>query len=142
MPWGAGKLRLVATAVVDLYRSERDGQVILWLTPGEALCDEAFNELRAVWEHLGSRDVTIYRLYGNRETPDLGSLENCIIVADIAKIRSEESDFNELGKKARIVIFGDAAHISKPAGANILSNLSRESSLSLVAISAASGAEI
>lgn len=142
MPWGAGKLRLVATAVVDLYRSERDGQVVLWLTPGEALCDDAFNELRAVWEHLGSRDITIYRLYGNRDTPDLGSLENCIIVADIAKIKSEDADLDKLGKKARVVIFGDAEHISKPAGANILTNLSKESDLSLIAISASSGSEI
>lgn len=142
MPWGAGKLRLVATAVVDLYRSERDGQVILWLTSGEALCDDAFNELRAVWEHLGSRDITIYRLYGNRDTPDLGSLENCIIVADIARIRSEEADLNKLGNKTRVVIFGDAEHINKPAGANILNNLSRDSSLSLIAISASSGSEI
>lgn len=142
MPFGAGKLRVVATAVLDLYRSEPDGKAIVWLTPGEALCDEAFSELRTVWEHLGSRDITIYRLYGNRKLPDLGSLENCIIVADIANIKSEAAELSKLGKKARVVILGDASHVGHPAGAKILDEMSKDSSFSLVGISASSGTTI
>lgn len=142
MPFGAGKLRLVATAVLDLYRSEPDGQVIVWLTPGEALCDEAFSELRSVWEHLGSRDITIYRFYGNRKIPDLGSLENCIIVADIAKIHRAAADLSKLGIKTRVVILGDASHVAHPAGAKILNEISKNSSFSLIGMSASSGSTI
>lgn len=139
MPFGAGKLRLVVTAVLDLYRSEPDGKVILWLTPGEALCDEAFTELRKVWEQLGSRDVTIYRYYGSRAIPDFGSLENCIIVADITKIRSDHAGLIELGQKTRVVVLGDAEHVGHPVGAEILDVLSRKADFSLVGISASPG---
>lgn len=142
MPFGAGKLRLVATAVLDLYRSEPDGQVIVWLTPGEAMCDEAFIEIRSVWEHLGSRDITIYRFYGNRQIPELGSLENCIIVADIAKIHSAAADLSRLGIKTRVLILGDASHVGHPAGAKILSEMSKSSSFSLIGMSASSGSTI
>ncbi|MGW5837958.1 DEAD/DEAH box helicase family protein [Methylorubrum extorquens] len=38
MPVGAGKLRIVATALVDLYRSEPDGRIVLWLAHDPALC--------------------------------------------------------------------------------------------------------
>jgi len=139
MPIGAGKLRLVVTAVLDLYRSESDGLVIVWLTPGEALCEEAFTELREVWEQLGSHDVTIYRLYGGRAHPDLSVLSNCIIVADITKIQSDNKGLTDLGRKSRVVVLGDAGHVGHPTGAAILEMMSRHQKLNLIGISASPG---
>lgn len=34
MPFGAGKLRVVATAVLDLFRSEEEDRSVIWLAPG------------------------------------------------------------------------------------------------------------
>lgn len=136
MPIGAGKLRLVATAILDLYRSEPDGRVIVWLAAGEALCDEAFTELREVWEQIGSRDVTIFRLYGDRPGPDLGSLENCIVVADITRLSDKGDGLELLGRKTRIVVVGDAEHVVHPVGANIIERFSKSGAFSLVAMSA------
>ncbi|HFI2159474.1 TPA: DEAD/DEAH box helicase [Pseudomonas aeruginosa] len=136
MPFGSGKLRLVATAVLDLYRSEPDGRSIVWLGVGEALCEEAFIELREVWEQIGSRDVTIYRVYGCRPVPDLGNLENCIIVADITKLDDERVELERLGKNTRVVILGDAEHVAHPAGIKIIEGLSKEGTFSLVGMSA------
>lgn len=137
MPFGSGKLRLVATAVLDLYRSEPDGRSIVWLGVGEALCEEAFIELREVWEQIGSRDVTIYRVYGCRPVPDLGGLENCIIVADITRLDVERVELERLGKNTRVVVLGDAEHVAHPSGTKIIEGLSKEGAFSLVAISAA-----
>ncbi|WP_116799879.1 DEAD/DEAH box helicase [Pseudomonas syringae] len=148
MPYGAGKLRLVATAVLDLYRSEPEGQVIVWLTPGQALCEEAFSEVRTVWEQLGSHDITIYRAYGNRKIPDLGSLKNCIIIADIAKIdcianaEGGEAELIKLGEKSRVLVLGDAAHAGHLAGIKILEMMEKTPTFSLVGISASPGVTI
>lgn len=142
MPFGAGKLRLVATAVLDLYRSEPDGRAIVWLGIGEALCDEAFVELRDVWEKIGSRDVTIYRIYGSRPVPDLGSLENCIIVADITKLNDEVAGLEKLGRKTRVVVLGDAEHVAHPIGVKIIDGFSKEGAFSLVGMSATSSCGI
>ncbi|HCF0211499.1 DEAD/DEAH box helicase [Pseudomonas aeruginosa] len=134
MPFGAGKLRLVATAVLDLYRSESDGKTILWLTPGEALCEEAFSELRNVWEQLGSRDVTIFRLYGDHPTPDFRNLGNCIVVADITKLGHADDGLEELGRRARIIVLGDAERAFHPVGEEIIYKMSKDSTFSLVGI--------
>lgn len=139
MPFGAGKLRLIATAVLDLYRSEPDGRVIVWLAPGEALCEEAFTELGAVWQQLGSRDVTVYRLYGDRPMPDLDNLGNCIIVADIGKLAAKDPGLAALGRKVRVVILGDAEHVGHPLGAAIIEKMSEEGAFSVVGISAFPG---
>lgn len=142
MPFGAGKLRLVVTAVLDLYRSEPDGRAIVWLGIGEALCDEAFIELREVWEQIGSRDVTIYRVYGDRPVPDLGSLENCIIVADIRKLNDEGGGLEKIGRKTRVIVFSDAEHVTHPIGVKIIERFSKEGAISLVGISAISSCGI
>ena len=142
MPLGAGKLRLVATAVLDLYRSEPDGRVIVWLGAGEALCDEAFTELREVWEQIGSRDITIFRLYGGRTVPDLGSLENCIIVADVTKFNDEDGGLEKLGRKIRAVVFGDAEHVVHPFGAKVIEEFSKQGAFSLIGILASPGSAI
>jgi len=134
MPFGAGKLRLVSTAVLDLYRSEPDGRVIVWLAPGEALCDEAFTELREVWNQLGSRDVTIYRLYGKRPIPDLDSLANCIVVADITKLERDNVGLMALGQKTRVVVLGDAELIGHSLGVNVIGKMSEAGDFSVVGI--------
>jgi superfamily II DNA or RNA helicase len=136
MPYGAGKLRLVVTAVLDLYRSEPDGSVIIWLAPGEALCDEAFTELRLVWEQLGSRDVTIFRLYGTRPIADLDNLANCIVVADITRLNETSSGLTSLGQKARVVILGDAELIGHSSSAGVIRKLSESGKFNLIGISA------
>ncbi len=142
MPFGAGKLRLVATAVLDLYRSEPDGPVVVWLAPGEALCDETFIELKQVWGQLGLRDVTIFRLYGNRPMQDLGSLENCIVIADITKLGRNDAGLAQLGQRTRVVVLSDAEHIGHPVGADLIEKMAENGNFSVVGISALPGSAI
>lgn len=139
MPFGAGKLRLVATAVLDLYRSEPDGRVVVWFAPGEALCEEVFNELGEMWQQLGSRDVTLYRLYGDRPIPDLGNLGTCIVVADIEKFTENTPGLTELGRNTRVIVLGDAEHMGHPLTAAVIEKMSEEGAFSIVGISATPG---
>lgn len=142
MPCGAGKMRLVATAVLDLYRSEPDGKAIVWLAPSEVLCDEAFDELRLVWEQLGSRDITIYRIYGNRVVPDLDNLVNCIVVADITRLDQKTPGLKSLGERARVLILGDAELIGHSSSACIIKKMTDSGTFNIVAISASPGTVI
>ncbi|MBY5760174.1 hypothetical protein HFO07_26550 [Rhizobium leguminosarum] len=136
MPFGAGKLRTVATAVLDLYRGEADGRLIVWLAAGNVLCDEVFDELHAVWQQLGSRNVTAFRIYGHHPTPDLDKIGNGIVVADIAKLFGSETGLISLGRRTRALVLGDAELLSHPQAAGVVDAMSREGEFSVVGISA------
>lgn len=137
MPFGAGKLRTVATAMLDLYRAEPDGRVVVWLTSGEALCEEVFAELNAVWLQLGSRNVTAYRLYGSHPIPDLNNIKNGIVVADIDRIVGN-SGLVSLGRRTRVVVLGDAESLKLGKVSALLEVMSQEAEFSLIGISASS----
>ncbi|WP_159673596.1 DEAD/DEAH box helicase [Andreprevotia sp. IGB-42] len=142
MPFGAGKLRLVATAVIDFYRSEADDRSVIWLAPGAAMCEEAFSELKEVWQQLGSRDITILQLYGNHPTRDLDQLGGAIAVVDILQLSQESPALETLGSITSVVVLADAENIAHPAGANIIRKMSVSGTLSVVGILATSGAAI
>ncbi|WP_143289599.1 DEAD/DEAH box helicase [Burkholderia pseudomallei] len=142
MPFGAGKLRLVATAALDLYRSEADDRSIIWLAPGAAMCDEAFIELQEVWRQLGSRDTTILQLYGDHPTRDLDQLGGAIAVIDILQLSKDDSALEKLGSVTSVVVFADAESRVHPVGAEIVRRMAAGGAFSVVGILAASGAAI
>lgn len=142
MPFGAGKLRLVATAALDLYRSEADNRSIVWLAPGTAMCEEAFLELQEVWRQLGSRDTTILRLYGDHPARDLDQLEGTIAVIDILRLSKDDPALEDLGSVTSVAILADAESVAHPVGAEIIRRMSAGGSFSLVGMLAPSGAVI
>ncbi|WP_321933366.1 DEAD/DEAH box helicase [Burkholderia cenocepacia] len=142
MPFGAGKLRLVATAALDLYRSEADHRSIVWLAPGAAMCEEAFLELHEVWRQLGSRDTTILRLYGDHPARDLDKLGGAIAVVDILRLSKDDPTLIDLGSVTSVAILADAESLTHPVGAEILRKMSEGGTFSVVGILATSGAVI
>lgn len=142
MPFGAGKLRLVATAAVDLYRSEADDRSIIWLAPGAAMCDEAFIELQEVWRQLGSRDTTILQLYGDHPARDLDQLGGAIAVIDILQLSKEDSALEKLGSITSVAVFADAESRVHPVGAEIVRRMSAGGEFRAVGILATSGTAI
>ncbi|WP_386340578.1 hypothetical protein O4D10_02205 [Xanthomonas citri pv. citri] len=142
MPFGAGKLRLVATAALDLYRSEADNRSIVWLAPGTAMCEEAFLELQDVWRQLGSRDTTILRLYGDQPTRDLDQLGGAIAVIDILRLSKSDSALEKLGSVTSVAVLADAESLVHPTGAEIVRRMSAGGRFSIVGILSPSGAAI
>ncbi len=136
MPFGAGKLRTVATAVLDLYRSEPDGRIVVWLAEGEALAEEVFAELNKVWLQLGSRNVTAYRLFGSHPMPDLANIENGLVVADIARIDEHEQGLADLARRTRVLVLGDAESLRYRKVSNLLDIMHRAGEFALIGISA------
>ncbi|WP_321885973.1 DEAD/DEAH box helicase [Paraburkholderia bannensis] len=142
MPFGAGKLRLVATAALDLYRSEGDHRSIVWLAPGTAMCEEAFLELQEVWRQLGSRDTTILRLYGDHPTRDLNQLGGAIAIVDILRLNKDDSALKDLGSVTSVAVLSDAESLTHPIGAEIVRKMAAGGSFSVVGILATSGEAI
>lgn len=142
MPFGAGKLRLVATAALDLYRSEADHRSVVWLAPGTAMCDEAFLELQEVWRQLGSRDTTILQLYGDHPTRDLDQVGGTIAVIDILRLSKADSALRNLGAVTSVAVLADAENGVHPIGAEIVRKMSAGGKFSVVGILAPSGEAI
>lgn len=142
MPFGAGKLRLVATAALDLFRSEADDRSVIWLAPGAAMCEEAFLELQEVWKQLGSRDTTLLQLYGNHPARDLDQLGGAIAVIDILRLRKDDHALEKLGAVTSVAVIADAESLVHPVGAEIVRKMSAGGPFSLVGILASSGAAI
>jgi hypothetical protein len=142
MPFGAGKLRLVATAALDLFRSEADDRSVIWLAPGAAMCEEAFLELQEVWKQLGSRDTTLLQLYGNHPARDLDQLGGAIAVIDILRLSKDDHALEKLGAVTSVAVFADAESLVHPVGAEIVRKMSAGGPFSLVGILASSGAAI
>lgn len=142
MPFGAGKLRLVATATLDLFRSEADDRSVIWLAPGAAMCEEAFLELQEVWKQLGSRDTTLLQLYGNHPTRDLDQLGGAIAVIDILRLSKDDLALEKLGAVTSVAVFADAESLIHPVGAKIVQRMSAGGAFSLVGILASSGVAI
>ncbi len=139
MPFGAGKLRLVATAALDFFRSADDDKSVVWLAPGPAMCEEAFLELRDVWKQLGSRDITLFQLYGDYPARDLDRLEGAIVVVDILRISKDDPALQRLGASTSIAILADAQDLVHPVGAEIIQKLSMGRSFPVIGVLAASG---
>lgn len=142
MPFGAGKLRAVATAILDLYRAEPDGRVVLWLAAGPALCDEVFAELNKVWLQLGSRNVTAYRLYGAHLMPDLANIKNGLVVADVARICASDEGLADLARRTRILVLGDAESLRHTEVSDLIEAMYRDGEFSLIGVSASPAATI
>jgi hypothetical protein len=142
MPFGAGKLRLVATAVLDFFRSADDDRAIVWFAPGAAMCEEAFLELRDVWKQLGSRDTTLLQIYGNYPARDLDRLDGAIAVIDILRLSKDDQALQKLGATTSVAILADAEDLVHPIGAEIVQKMSTGGQFSVVGILASSGAAI
>ncbi|MER8580405.1 DEAD/DEAH box helicase family protein [Mesorhizobium sp. M0306] len=142
MPPGAGKLRLVAAAALDLFRSAAADSIVVWIAPHPALCDEAFLELTHVWHDLGLVDVTAYRLYGNHALPDLATLSSGIVIADLDRVAADGQNLASLGARACVVVMNDAEHLGHPIGASLLQEMRKGGQFSIAAIYSASGATL
>lgn len=128
MPYGSGKLRVVVTAVLDMFRVAPDDGLIVWVAPDRCLCEEAVAEIELLWASQGTRDVTVYRLFEDSSRFRLRALKGAIAVIDIHSFLAQiAKEANEKGEKpdekeqvrlleAPVVtlIFADAEHICVP----------------------------
>ena len=86
MPTGSGKTR-TAMHVVASHLRDYEPTVVVWLAQSAELLEQAASEFETSWSHIGNRELTLTRFWGNRR-PDVGTVEDGLIVAGLGKLHS------------------------------------------------------
>ncbi|WP_421476157.1 DEAD/DEAH box helicase [Agrobacterium tumefaciens] len=138
MPYGAGKLRMVAVTAADLFRAEADGMAVLWFSSGAQLCEETFEELVRAWEDVGTQPVTVTRAFGKGRLPDLANVVDGIFVFDVEQFASEvdptDPQLSALATRTSLVVLHDASLLDIPQFAATFDAMDRAGDLKVVGI--------
>lgn len=86
MPTGAGKTRTTMHIIADHLRAN-EPSVIVWLANTEELCEQSASEFVTAWNHLGNREVRIFRFWGKHELA-LDEVHDGILIGGLAKMYS------------------------------------------------------
>lgn len=112
LPTGAGKTRIACHAACHiLNENDTDSSLAIWLASTEELCEQAADGLSHAWTHLGHREVSLHRYWGN-QTLDLRRLSSGFLVTGLAKLRATASKDHtllaHLANRAAMIIFDEA----------------------------------
>ncbi|MBK6900770.1 MAG: DEAD/DEAH box helicase family protein [bacterium] len=116
MPTGAGKTR-TAFELVAAHLNESDCQQrVVWLAHSEELCEQAIACAVETWEHLGSYDLAIRRIFGTTQArPIAGRSE--LIVASFQSLyaRSQRGEvWDNKEYPASLVVIDEAHKVLAP----------------------------
>ena len=114
LPTGVGKTRTAMHVVADSLRTH-DPSVVVWLSSGRELLEQAVQDFEEAWTHLGTRPLQREAMWGDR-LPDLDHLSDGFLAVGLAKAWAvlSQTDPNwaaRLAPRVRLVVF-DEAHQS------------------------------
>ena len=145
MPTGSGKTRTTMSICCDFIRNHlnnRDDKVVFWFADTTELCEQAAEEFKEAWSHLGVGDTYLYRLYGD-STTNLNNIKSGFVVAGIQKINrlvdAHQRDFYDLGKKTSLTVFDEAHSLLAPTYQRIINVFQATGTSSLIGLSATPG---
>lgn len=115
MPTGAGKTRMACRVAVEmLVSAESEDSFVVWLASTEELCVQAAEALETAWVHLGDRDVSFQRFWGD-STLQLDKVSDGFLIAGLQKLWAATSSspglITDLSRRVAGVVF-DEAHQS------------------------------
>lgn len=114
LPTGVGKTRTAMHVVAEWLRSH-EPSVVVWLSSGKELLEQAVLAFKEAWSHLGTRPVQVGTMWGER-TPDLDRFSDGFLAIGLAKgwaalSRTDPDWAARLSRRVRLVVF-DEAHQS------------------------------
>ena len=114
LPTGVGKTR-TAMHIVAKFLRKHEPSVVVWLASSKELIEQAVEEFRVAWSHLGTRHVQLGTLYGTR-TLELDKFSDGFLAIGLAKSwamvsRSDPDWATRMSQKVSLVVF-DEAHQS------------------------------
>lgn len=138
LPFGCGKQFAVMHAVIDLLRSSEDGQAILWLAEENTSCEDVYQAMWALWEKVGTRELTFCRAYGSYDISNFPNLRNSVIVSEARRFATvaDLGQLKQLAPDIRAVVIEDGISIVETELGKILSDLQAAGAGNLVGISA------
>lgn len=110
MPTGAGKTRTAMHIIADHFRSSKS-KIVVWLAYSEELCEQAVNEFKSIWQHLGDRELNVYRFWGANDI-EIEQVHEGFFVAGLSKVYSRAKTdirfISVLGGRCSLVIIDEA----------------------------------
>ena len=85
-PTGCGKTR-TAMSIVASHLRVRTPTLVIWVAETRELLEQAASEFEDTWRDVGDRPLHCYRFWA-RNTPPIQDVEDGIVVAGLAKLRS------------------------------------------------------
>ncbi|MFE4105849.1 DEAD/DEAH box helicase [Almyronema epifaneia] len=125
MPTGAGKTRTAMNIIADHLRIH-EPTLVIWLAHSEELCGQAVEEFFCAWNHLGDREITVHRFWGEYNI-EPSVAQDGFLVAGLAKVYNRlKTDINFIGKIGRyssLVVMDEAHQAAAQSYKLILDNL-------------------
>ncbi len=142
MPTGAGKTRM-AMHVVCQHLIDNPNTIIVWLVNTEELCEQAVEEFKDAWSHLGNRSLSVYRFWGGRSL-DLKVVKEGLFVGGFSKLyalaKSRITELAVLGDKTSLLVVDEAHKVIAPTYEVIIEGLSaRQMQMPLLGLTATPG---
>ena len=129
MPTGSGKTTTAMRAVATFFIKHRSIRII-WLAHNEELCEQAIDEFKETWNHLGDRNIQIIRFFRNHSPDILKQTKeggDAIIVAGLEKIfeadKRQDVFLTTLADRIKLVVMDEAHQASAPTYKMILEQL-------------------
>lgn len=110
LPTGAGKTRVAVQALVEALSRRSLGSPVLWIAPGDELCEQAVQTWSEVWRaHGPMEELRIGRLWASNEVPEaLSGSQVVIATPDKLQPRVNRADYEWLSEATCVII--DEAH--------------------------------
>ena len=125
MPTGSGKTRTTMHIVANHLRM-REPTLVCWLAQNAELLEQAASEFENAWRHLGTRELSLLRFWGNRQTDPLSATDG-LIVAGLGKLSAFEkrdpAAIRRLADRTTLVVMDEAHQAIAPTYSDILSAL-------------------
>lgn len=113
MPTGAGKTRTAMNIVVR-HLAYQERTLVCWLAQSSELLEQAAQEFKRAWNHIGNRELPIYRYWGPY-TPNLDDARDGVLIVGFAKLyalyQRDPNMLMRLGDRASLTVV-DEAHQS------------------------------
>ena len=114
VPTGGGKTRTAMEIVSDFLNAglnDNEERQVVWIADKDELCEQAIDALEGVWPHVGKKDLTLYRLWGNNRINSFDDFS--FIVATYAKLNSLKKAKGAL-PRPHLIICDEAHNVIAP----------------------------
>ncbi len=135
MPTGTGKTR-TAMEIVSRLLNENNEYLIIWLANSSELLDQAGDEFKHVWNHVGKYPINLFRIYGTNKIEKIP--EKGIIFANYDKLNNLIK--NKVVVKPNYIVVDEAHQIIAPMYNHLLRKISNlEKSTRVLGLTATPG---
>ena len=122
MPTGSGKTRTAMEVIAEHFKSavtpnSKKQRQVIWLSNSKELCEQSIECFTEVWEHVGTHDVEVHRVWGGHKILKHSNFDGELqfIVASFQTIwpllEKAEQNFLEIFEKTTLLVV-DEAHIA------------------------------